>query len=78
MSRSRRRTPILGITTAETEATDKAKWHRRHRRNERVRLSATGEDYVKRSHREHSDPWSMEKDGKNYWAGALGSKYMRK
>jgi hypothetical protein len=67
MSRSKRKNPILGNTTAETEAPGKAKWHRRHRREERTRLSSQGEDYVERSHREHSDPWSMEKDGKKYW-----------
>jgi len=78
MSRSKRKTPILGITTAETEATDKAKWHRRHRREERARLGAEGVDYVARSHREHSDPWVMDKDGKKYYGLTLGSPYMRK
>ena len=78
MSRSKRKNPILGITTAETEAPEKAKRHRRHRREERARLSAAGEEYVARSHREHSDPWSMEKDGKKYWGAGIGAKHMRK
>lgn len=78
MSRSKRKSPILGITTAETEAADKAKWHRRHRREERARLTAEGQEYVARSHREHSSPWLMDKDGKKYWGGAIGSKHMRK
>lgn len=78
MSRSKRNVPILGITTAETEASEKAKWHRRHRREERARLASDAENYVARSHREHSDPWTMDKDGKKYWGTALGSKQMRK
>ncbi|MFM0328150.1 hypothetical protein [Paraburkholderia strydomiana] len=78
MSRSKRKNPILCNTTAETEAPEKAKWHRRHRREERARLSSQGEDYVERSHREHSDPWSMEKDGKKYWGDAISSRHMRK
>lgn len=78
MSRSKRKNPILGITTAETESSEKAKWHRRHRREERVRLKTDAEGYVARSHREHSDPWTMDKDGKKYWGGAIGSRYMRK
>lgn len=67
MSRSKRKTPITGITTAETEKADKAAWHRRHRHAEKVRLNASGIEYVDRSHKEHSDPWSMSKDGKKYW-----------
>ncbi|MFM0531291.1 hypothetical protein PQR13_06455 [Paraburkholderia strydomiana] len=43
-----------------------------------ARLSSQGEDYVERSHREHSDPWSMEKDGKKYWGDAISSRHMRK
>lgn len=78
MSRSKRKNPIMGITTAESEAAGKAEWHRRHRREERARLKSEAEGYVARSHREHSDPWSMEKDGKKYWAGAIGSRHMRK
>ncbi|MFT4504616.1 hypothetical protein [Caballeronia sp. 15711] len=78
MSRSKRKVPIIGVTTAETEASEKAKWHRRHRREERVRLKSDVEDYVARSHQEHSDPWTMDKDGKKYWGTALGSKHMRK
>jgi hypothetical protein len=70
--------PILGVTTAETEAPEKSKWHRRHRREERARLNSDAENYVARSHREHSDPWAMDKDGKKYWGTAIDSRYMRK
>ncbi len=78
MSRSRRKNPIMGITTAESESAGKAQWHRRHRCEERARLKSEAEGYVARSHREHSNPWSMEKDGKMYWGGAIGARYMRK
>lgn len=78
MSRSRRRTPIMAITTAVSEAWEKAKWHRRHRREERARLRASGAAYVERSHREHSDPWSMQKDGKQYLGERASDELMRK
>lgn len=78
MSRSKRKNPIMGITTAETEAAEKAAWHRRHRRAEKARLDVAGVGYIERSHRDLSDPWTMAKDGKKYWGGAIDSKYMRK
>jgi hypothetical protein len=77
MSRSKRKTPITAITTAISEATEKARWHRRHRREERARLRTSGTEYVARSHREHSDPWTMAKDGKKFWP-ALPERHMRK
>lgn len=66
MSRSRRKTPIRGFTTASSEAFDKAYWHRAFRRAENQRLCTNPES---ESHhiREFSDPWSMQKDGKCYW-----------
>ncbi|MCY1409013.1 hypothetical protein D3C76_563420 [compost metagenome] len=70
MSRSRRKNPIRGITTAASESFDKAIWHRAFRRAESQRLAAS--PYSKPHHiREFSDTWSMSKDGKCYW----GSKY---
>ena len=77
MSRSKRKTPICGITTAETEKTEQAAWHRRHRHAEKVRINAQGIEYVGLSHKEHSDPWSMSKDGKKYWT-TLRPDLMRK
>jgi len=78
MSRSKRKTPIVPVTTADSEAWDKAKWHRRHRREERARLKVDAESYVPRSHRKHSGPWRMEKDGKIYWGSEANPKEMRK
>jgi hypothetical protein len=70
MSKSRRKTPIFGHTTSVSEAKDKAIWHRRHRRAERSEIKLAGVDYIARSHRAHSDPWLMDKDGKRWWAEA--------
>lgn len=39
---SKRKTPISDITTAESEAQDKARWHRHCRRVEGTRLKANG------------------------------------
>ena len=78
MSRSKRKTPILGMTTARSEAASKAEWHRRHRREERARLGAEGAEYVARSHKEHSSPWLMDKDGKQYCGDSTDSRHMRK
>jgi hypothetical protein len=63
-------------TTAESEAAEKEKWHRRHRREERARLKSDVENYIALSHREHSASWTMDKDGKKYWGTAPGSKHM--
>jgi hypothetical protein len=66
------------VTTAASEAAEKAKWHRRHRREERPRLKSDAENYIVLSHREHSAPSTMDKDGKKYWGTALESKHRRK
>jgi hypothetical protein len=47
-------------------------------REERACLRSDADNYIVLSHREHSDPWTMDKDGKKYWGTALGSKHMRK
>ena len=78
MSRSKRKTPITPVTTADSKAWEKAKWHRRHRREERARLKIEAEGYVPGSHREHSSPWTMEKDGKIYWGSEAGRKELQK
>lgn len=67
MSRSRRKTPITGVSTARSEAQDKALWHRAMRRVEKSRL-AHQPDCLPRSEHQFRDPWSMAKDGKTYWA----------
>ena len=66
MSCSKRKTLITGITTAVIEKAEKAAWHRQYCHAEKMRLHAEGAEYVGRSHREHSNLWSMGKDGKRY------------
>lgn len=65
MSRSRKKTPIHGFTTAITEAEDKALWHRAFRRGERQRIQLDIDPLPCRE-RQYSDPWKMDKDGKRY------------
>lgn len=66
MARSKRKTAIRGVTTAESEAADKAAWHRRWRRGEKQRLNADPDsDPV--GHLGYSNKWLMEKDGKRYF-----------
>ena len=65
MSRSRRKTPICGVTTAYSEAFDKKTWHRAYRRAEKVRAE-NSPDSEPRSELEFSNAWIRQKDGKQY------------
>lgn len=78
MSRSRRKTPICGITTAASEHFDKQIWHQAYRKAVRQRL-ATNPHQDSPHLREFFNPWSMGKDGKRYWGVRhLGAKWLRK
>lgn len=70
MARSRRKTPVTGMTTAVSEAADKAAWHRRWRRGEKQRMKVDP-DAEPITHHGYSNPWAMDKDGKQYWMEAL-------
>ncbi len=70
MARSRKHTPISGITCATTEKWAKQKNHRRERRRVRSVLATQPEPDVLPHTRELSDPWTMPKDGKRYWTAA--------
>lgn len=74
MSRSRRKTPIFGITTAESDKPYKRREHRRERSAVRDALN-TGSRIP--NTKRFGDPFASEKDGKLYWAGA-SEKDMRK
>lgn len=72
MSRSRRRTPICGITTARSEKSDKRIWHRRARARIHVMLfRAAPDDIPHLDIREVSNPWSMAKDGRQWFGDPL-------
>lgn len=70
MSRSRRRTPIFGHTTARSEAHDKRLWHKRWRARERERLAVltADVDHLPTPRNAVSSTWDMAKDGK-WWFG---------
>lgn len=66
MSRSFKKHPVTGITTARSEAFDKARWHRAMRQAERVRLRRDP-DSLPFDYRQFSDDYGMAKDGKRRW-----------
>lgn len=70
MSRSRRKTPMFGYTTATSEAEDKRIWHKRWRAQLRGQLSrdATTDDFLPILQRAVSSPWNMDKDGKSWFS----------
>jgi hypothetical protein len=80
MSRSRRHTPVCGITTARSEKADKRQAHRRLRARARsVAARAHPErDAVWPGLRDVSDPWSMAKDGKRAFDPARWPRLLRK
>jgi hypothetical protein len=76
MSRSRRKTPIFGITTARSEKQDK------RLANRKLRHAVAGVLHVRPESvlptlREVSDVWGFDKDGKSWW-GEAPAKEMRK
>jgi hypothetical protein len=73
MSRSRRKTPVIGITTCRSERSDKVIWHGRMRAKEREAL-AHGDDPP--TVNAVSDVWTMGKDGRQRCDPK--SKWMRK
>ena len=72
MSRSARKTPIMGWTTCRSERDDKQAWHRRWRAHQRTALASTPLDdedsTLPESVRQISDVWAMGKDGRHYWS----------
>lgn len=65
MTRSVRRTPIVGMTTAETDKPFKAMEHRRERRAVEAALRA---DAPLPDRRAFGNPWAADKDGKQFLA----------
>ena len=78
MSRSRRKTPIFGHTSAESDAEWKAQSARALRRSVKQMLNATLDTTAfPGKRRELANPWSAPKDGKHWWRGAA-ARDMRK
>ncbi|HYO14065.1 MAG TPA: hypothetical protein VE685_12790 [Thermoanaerobaculia bacterium] len=64
MARSRRRSPVKGLTTAKSEKKDKTLAHRLERRTVAGIVRCTPDPEVLPHTRELSNPWAMDKDGK--------------
>ena len=65
MSRSRRKTPVIGMTTARSDKPYKVDAHRRERRALRTRLLFDLEDSGRCLHPKlFGDPWRAPKDGR--------------
>lgn len=78
MSRSRRRTPVCGITTAASEKQDKVAAHRRERRQVHAVLGVEPARDVLPHRRELSNVWTYAKDGKQYLGPHTRPEYLRK
>ena len=65
MSRSRRKTPIIGFTSAESDAPGKKGDARRLRRRNKMRVQAGQEPVDAKT---IGGPWNWPKDGKSYVA----------
>ena len=78
MSRSRRKTPIMGITTAESDGEWKAKAARilRHRANQQLKTSLDDHSFAGKRW-DAVNPWSAPKDGKQ-WLKSRNPRLMRK
>jgi hypothetical protein len=78
MSRSRRKTPIFGHTSAKSDHHWKKAAARKLRRAVKQRLESTldGDGFAGKRW-DLVDPWTSEKDGKFYW-DKVPAKHMRK
>ena len=66
MTRSRKKTPMFGVSTSVSEKADKVAAHKRERRKVRTRLRAEPDAAVLPHRREISNVWAYAKDGKRY------------
>lgn len=75
MSRSRRKTPIIGVTTAGSDKPFKTAEHRRERRSVRATIKQLEEAP---DPRQFGNPWASEKDGKQWLDPSRHGELMRK
>lgn len=79
MSRSRKKTPITGITLAETEKEFKQQEHQRERARVRTALANLDEESDVLPHpNEFGNPWAGPKDGRRYHGGTPYEKKAKK
>jgi hypothetical protein len=78
MSRSRRKTPISGITTAKSDGAWKAKAARILRHRAKQKLTSDQEAFDLAGKRwDAVNPWDAPKDGR-FWFGSRHPEWMRK
>lgn len=73
MSRSYRKKPICGVTTAKSEKKDKRLVNRLFRRASRNRIKSNRDPFY--NLKEISDIWDFAKDGKVYYCDKMITKY---
>ena len=76
LSRSYKKNPIFGITTADSEKWDKTYCNRRFRRLEKAAIEKGTEPPIRND--EAVNYWWFAKDGKHYMADWASEKNMRK
>ena len=77
MARSKRKTPVRGVTTAESEKADKAASHRKLRRFVKQAIDSAFDTPLP-SERQLTDPLSLAKDGKIRFDPRKHPRLMRK
>ena len=75
MSRSKRKTPIFGITSSSSEKQNKRIWNKRFRRVSKSLMNTEKDLPIKVA--AVADVWEGSKDGKRYWRG-YSAKHLRK
>ena len=78
MSRSKKKNPFCGHTTAKSEKEDKRIANRKDRRVNKEILKTDQDDSKLKSTNETSNVWSMDKDGKQRFDPERNPKEMRK
>ena len=78
MSRSRRKTPVISVTTAETEKDDKRIANRRYRHAVKQRVKTKPDIDILPDRDEYGDPWNWDKDGKQRFDADRHPEWLRK
>jgi len=78
MSRSKKKNPFSGITTATTEKQDKRITNRAERRMNKQIIQTTQDENKLKHKKEVSNTWNMDKDGKVRFDPDKSPKLMRK
>lgn len=78
MSRSKRRTPVCGLTSAQSEKQDKRLYNRRYRRVFKQALHVDAACELLPLLREYSNVGAMDKDGKFWFNPRERPELMRK